>query len=170
MGSATLRNLDEGAAYIYCPTCRNNGTLNVPLRRQMHRIVCDLNPSHIFSFEQLQRASADMVPLSAIQVETPPKTAMAWKIFVVPATKEAIEARYPGRVMVTVGTILDALADDQLIFITGSEAAELKKRGLRSGLEIIAALNSYAQLEKERQEAVDEITKVKNLMRGMGIE
>jgi|SRR5579872_232110 len=170
MGSATLRPISDDLAYIYCPTCRQAGTPNTPLRRQMHVIVCSLNPSHQFSFEQLQRMNAEMVPMSAIQTETPNPMSVAWKIFVAPKTKEAIETRYPGRVIVTVATLLDALADDLVIFISGSEAADLKKRGLRNGVDIIAALNSFAQLEKERQEAISQLDKVRALLSSLGIE
>jgi hypothetical protein len=170
MGSANLRPLDEGAAYIYCPICRNNGTLNVPLRRQLHVIICTLNPGHQFSFEQLQRAHAEMTPMSAVLTETPNPTAIAWKVYVAPRTKESIESRFAGRVIVTVATLLDALADDQLIFITGTEADDLKKRGLNNGQAIIAALNSFAQLEKERGEAIKQLDQVRGMLGNLGLE
>ena len=170
MGSANLRPLSESDAYIYCPICQRSGTLNVPLRRQMHLIVCSLNPGHQFSFEQLQRAHAEMIPMSAILTETPNPTSIAWKIFVAPRTKESIESRFPGRVIVTVATLLDALADDQLIFITGSEAEDLKKRGLNNGQAIIAALNSFAQLEKERGEAIRQLDQVRGMLGNLGLE
>lgn len=170
MGSATLSPLAPDAAYIYCPLCRNNGTLNVPLRRQMHVIQCTLNAAHQFSFEQLQRAHAEMTPMSAVLTETPNPTSIAWKIYVAPRTKESIESRFPGRVIVTVATLLDALADDQIIFITGSEADDLKKRGLNNGAAIIAALNSFAQLEKERGEAIKQLDQVRGMLGNLGLE
>lgn len=170
MGSATLRPLDESLAYMYCPLCQRAGTPNVPLRRSMHQIVCTINPGHQFSFEQLQRAHAEMTPMSAVLTETPNPTSIAWKVFVAPKTKESIESRFPGRVIVTVATLLDALADDELIFITGAEAAELKKRGLHNGPAIIAALNSFAQLEKERGEAVKQLDQVRGMLGNLGLE
>ena len=170
MGSATLNTLQPDLAYIFCPACRNAGTPNVPLRRDMHVIRCVINPGHQFSFEQLQRVGADMAPMSAVLTETPNPTSIVWKIYVAPATKASIEERYPGRVIVTVATLLDALADDELIFITGAEAADLKKRGLRSGLDIISALNSFAQLEKERGEAIAQLDKVRGMLAGIGLE
>jgi len=170
MGSANLRPLSEGDAYIYCPSCQRAGTPNVPLRRSMHLIVCSLNAGHQFSFEQLQRAHAEMIPMSAVLTETPNPTSVKWPVFVAPRTKEAIEAKYVGRVIVTVATLLDALADDELIFITGSEAADLKKRGLNNGQAIIAALNSFAQLEKERGEAIKQLDQVRGLLGNLGLE
>lgn len=170
MGSATLRPLSDDQAYIYCPICRNAGTPNVPLRRSIHVISCTLNPGHQFSFEQLQRAHAEMTPMSAVLTETPNPTSIKWPVFVAPKTKEAIESRFPGRVIVTVATLLDALADDQIIFITGSEAEDLKKRGLNNGQAIIAALNSFAQLEKERGEAIKQLDQVRGLLGSIGME
>jgi hypothetical protein len=155
---------------MYCPVCQRAGTPNVPLRRQMHTIICTLNPGHQFSFEQLQRAHAEMTPMSAVLTETPNPTSIAWKIFVAPKTKESIEARFPGRIIVTIATLLDALADDQIIFITGSEAEDLKKRGLRNGTAIIAALNSFAQLEKERGEAIKQLDQVRGMLGNLGLE
>lgn len=170
MGSANLRPLDESMAYIYCELCKRAGTPNVPLRRQMHVIQCTLNPSHQFSFEQLQRMRAEMMPMSTVLTEVPNPTSIKWPVFVAPKTKEAIEARFPGRVIVTVATLLDALADDQIIFITGSEAEDLKKRGLNNGQAIIAALNSFAQLEKERGEAIKQLDQVRGLLGSLGVD
>jgi len=170
MGSAILRPLDESLAYIYCSICRNNGTPNVPLRRQMHQIVCSINPAHIFSWEQLQRTNPDMVPMSAVLTEQPSPTSIAWKIFVAPRTKETLETKLAGRIHVTIGTLLDSLADDQVIFIQGSEAAELKKRGMSNGATIISALNSYAQLEKDRTEAVAKLERLTQILRSVGVE
>ena len=170
MGSATLRPLDESMAYMHCPICQRAGTPNVPLRRSMHQIICTLNPGHQFSFEQLQRAHAEMTPMSAVLTETPNPTSIVWKVYVAPRTKESIESRFQGRVIVTVATLLDALADDQIIFITGSEAEDLKKRGLNNGQAIIAALNSFAQLEKERGEAIKQLDQVRGLLGSIGME
>jgi hypothetical protein len=170
MGSATLKIMDDGAAYMYCPICQRAGTPNVPLRRQMHTITCTLNAGHQFSFEQLRRMSAEMQPMSTMLTETPNPNSIVWKIYVAPRTKESIEERYPGRVIVTVATLLDALADDELIFITGAEAADLKKRGLRNGIDIIAALNSFAQLEKERGEAIAQLDRVRGMLSSLGVE
>lgn len=155
--------LDESQAYVHCPACRDNGTPNVPLKREMHKFCCPFQ--HTFDWLQLQRMHAEMVPMSAILKEQPNPTAIKWPVWVMPQTKTALEEKLAGRLYTTIGTMLDLLADDAILFIQGSEAAELRKRGLVNGSQILSALDSFKQMEKERSEAVERLERMQQMLR-----
>lgn len=167
--------LREDLAYIHCPLCRDaGGPSNVPLRRNTNLnlppFVCSLNPLHQFTFAQLQGAQAEMTPMSAVLQETPNPLAMRWQIWVMPKTKELLEQKWSGRLLTTIGTFLDLLAEDALLLIQGSEAVALRKRGLQNGSQILAALDSIQQLEKERQDALEKLKRMNELLREAGME
>jgi len=111
-----------------------------------------------------------MTPLSAVQQEAPNPLAVKWPVWVMPRTREALEHKFAGRLHTTLGTFFDLLADDAIIFIQSSEAVELKKRGLNSGSAIIAALDSYKELEKEREIAVKRLAQLLVTLRSSGVE
>lgn len=155
--------LDPALAYTYCPTCRLSGNAKSPLTRDMHNLRCALG--HTFTFGQLQQTGADMTPMSAIQPETPSITDVKWALWVNPRVKEKLEQKFPNRVILTVATLLAALADDQLVMITGEQGEKLRKEhGIKSGAEMLAALESMKQTEQERAEAVKELDKMQKLI------
>lgn len=158
-----VKPLDNALAYTYCPTCRLNGNARSPLVRQMHEIKCSLG--HSFTGGQLQSMLADMVPMQDIQPETPSITDEKWSIWINPKVRVRLEQKFPNRVIFTVATLLAALADDQLVMITGEQGEKLRKEhGIKSGAEMLAALESMKQTEQERAEAVKELDKMQKLI------
>ena len=61
-------------------------------------------------------------------------------------------------------SLLDALADDSVIFIQGAEVRELRKRGIQNGEQILAALNNAKETERQLQEAVDMIKQFRDAL------
>jgi len=160
-----VKPLDPSAAYVYCPICRNNGTPNSMLTRDMHILKCNFGHQFdVTDFASLAAAQPDMTPMSAILDERPDDRAIRWPIFVLPETKEAFECKFAGRVHITLGTYLSALTDDRIVIIDGEQAAMLKKRGLNNGAQIVSALDGMAKAEKERDEAVAQLDKLLNAL------
>lgn len=161
-----VKELQADLAYVYCPTCRQQGTVNSHLRRDMQTVRCQFGHSwDTSSFRQLLAQHPDMTPESEIVIEQPPPTAIAWKIFVIPETKAALERKFAGRLHVTMGTLCDALASDSVIFIDGNDADKLRAKGLRNGASIVSSIESATQLERERDEAIRKLDQVLGMLR-----
>src|SRR5882724_684991 len=112
-----VKELDQALAYVYCPTCRLTGNDKAPLTRNMHQLQCQFG--HTFTGAQVTAMMADMVPMQAVQPETPSITDIKWTIWVNPKVKEKLEHKFPNRLIFTIATLLAALADDTLVMITG---------------------------------------------------
>ena len=160
--------LREDLAYVYCFACRDAGTPNVPLRRNTNLnlppFVCSINPMHQFTFAQLQQHSAEMTPMAAVMQEQINAASVKWAIWVMPNTKALLEQKWSGRIYTSVATLLDALADDSVIFIQGVEVKELRKRGIQNGEQILAALNNAKETERQLQEAVEMIKQFRDAL------
>jgi hypothetical protein len=161
-----VRELDQGLAYTFCPTCRLAGNPKSPLARDMHQLKCALG--HSFTGAQLQAMYADMVPMASIQPEVPSITDVKWSIWINPKVKEKLEQKFPNRIIFTVATLLAALADDSLVMITGEQGEKLRKEyQVKSGAEIIAKFESLKQCEEERDSAVKELDKFQKMMQAV---
>lgn len=159
--------LDQGLAYTWCPVCRQNGNERSPLQRDGHVIKCGFG--HQLSGADLQRFGADMVKAGEIFHEQPTITDIAWKIFVNPKVKEKLEAKFAGRIMITLGTFLAALADDSIVMITGEQASELRKLGVHNGGEMLSAIKQAKETERELGEAVSQIEKFMVVLKAAGV-
>ena len=94
-----------------------------------------------------------MVKANEIFHEQPTITDMKWGIFVNPSVKAKLEQKFAGRIMVTLGTFLAALADDAMVMITGEQAAELRKLGVHNGQEMLAVIKQAKETERELDDA-----------------
>ena len=159
-----VKSLDQSRAYVLCPVCRQNGNPDVPMTRNMHLFICPFQ--HSLSWQQLEGMGADMEKMEGtVVVEQPNANAMAYKIYMMPATWAAINKKFAGRLHATLGVFMDLLADDSVVLITGPDAVKLKLKGLNTSAQIVAALESSSQMEKERDEAVANLEKFQNLLR-----
>lgn len=159
--SNILRQLDPDGAYIYCPACRNQGNPTSPLRREMHMLKCSFGHQwDTTKFASLAAQRPEMTPMSDMLIEQPPETAVAWKIHIIPEYRQQFELKFAGRVHATLNTLIAALCSDSVIFVDGEAAAKLKQRGLGNGASIVQALESMDQMERERDEAVSNLSKL----------
>ena len=172
-----VTSLDSSAMYIYCRVCAANGNPKSPLRREMDTVKCALghtmqgSTSMTASHGELPAtASMDMVKANEIFLEQPTITDMKWPIFVNPKVKEKLESKFSGRLMITLGTYLAALADDSMIILTGEEAAKLRKLGVHNGKEMLASIEGGKIAERERDEAVASVTKFMGVLKAAGVE
>jgi hypothetical protein len=166
-----IKELQQDLAYMYCPSCRQQGTVNSHLRREMQTVRCQFGHSwDTTSFRQLLAQHPDMTPMSELCIEQPSPNTSPWKIFVTPETRQAFETKFAGRVFVTMGTFIAALCSDEIIFVDGEAAGKLKAKGLGTGASIVAAIESATQLERERDDAIKRLTELMGLLKNAGIE
>jgi hypothetical protein len=163
-----IPTLDQSLVYTWCPTCRMQGNPRSPLTREMHAIKCSLG--HQFTGQQLQAMGADMVKAGEVYTEQPTITDIKWSIFVNPKVREKLESKFSGRLMITLGTYLAALADDSMIILTGEEAAKLRKLGVHNGKEMLASIEGGKIAERERDEAVKSVEKFMGVLKAAGVE
>jgi hypothetical protein len=159
--------LDQGKAYTWCPICRQNGNSQSPILRDGHVLKC--NFGHQLSGSDLQRFGADMVKSTEIFLEQPTITDVAWKIFINPAVKTKLETKFSGRIMITIATLLAALADDSMVMITGEQAAELRKLGIHNGAEILSSVKQSKETARERDEAIQQVERFMNMIKAAGV-
>lgn len=173
-----VRPLDQSQLYTYCETCAANGNPKSPLRREMDTIQCGLGHRmssaasmtvRPFSGDLPETASMSMVKLVDYQPESPNQTDVAWKIFVHPDVKAKIESKFAGRVIVTLGTFLAAIADGSIVMIMNEDARKLKAMGVSNGRDMVAAMESTKQTEKERDDAVQQIERFQQILKAAGV-
>lgn len=165
-----LRPIDQGQSYIYCPTCRTNGNPKSMLSRDMHRVSCMFGHQWDLSgFRQLLAQQPDMAKMEELLVEQPDPRCVRWTVYVLPETKEALEHKLVGRLHATTGVLMAALASDEVIFLTGEPAAKLKKKGLNTGEQIVAALDGVAQMEADRDAAIKRLETLTAMLRNAGV-
>ena len=147
--------LEEHRSYIYCPTCEMQGHEGVEMRKDGHRFVCPLQ--HELDIHTVQRLVASgrklhMIPLRVI--ENPSPNMVEKKFWIHPATYELLKEKFAGRMIVTMDTFFNLLADGNVMFIIGEDVAKLRGLGLHKPQDIIAALEGM----KEREEFVRALT------------
>ncbi len=162
-----VKELDQSKVYAYCPNCRANGNPSVPLSRDMHVMRCPFG--HQISGEQLIQSGADMVKSGEIFPEQPTITDIKWSIWVNPKVKERLEQKFAGRIMITVATLLAALSDDALVMITGEQAAKLRAEGIKSGAEMLSAVEMSKETARNLVEANSQIEKFMGMLRQVQI-
>lgn len=161
-----VKSLDSSSAYIYCPTCRDGGTPNSMLSRDVNRVKCQFGHEwDTSSFRALLSRRPAMAQMDEILIEQPPATAMAWKIMVLPETREAFEKKFHGRVYITLGTFLSALCEDSLLILSGDDVLKLRSKGITTSAQVIAALEGVEQLERDRARAIEQLDKMMNTLR-----
>ena len=110
-----------------------------------------------------------MVKADDIFPETPTLTDIKWPVWINPKVKERIEQKFHGRVMITVATYLAAIADDSIVLITGEQAKKLRDHGIKNGAEMVALAESVKQLEKEKDEAIQQILRFQDILKQAGV-
>ena len=162
MATNLVPPLDQAQAQIYCPVCDANGTPSVPLVREMHICKCPFGHQYQSVADAVNRG-AKMIPMPLN--EQPPITSIKWQIWVHPKVKELLEQRYRGRLIATLDVLMSSLADGNVLIMSGPDVAKLKARGLNNGAQIVAALESQDQFEKERQQLMDKMAKYEEIFR-----
>jgi hypothetical protein len=159
-----LPRLDESRSYIYCPTCETYGNNEIEMRKDGHRFVCPLNHElDIHTVQKMVKAGRKlhMVPLQVTEVP-PPGHVKASDFWIHPDTLAILKQKFAGRIIVTMDTFFNMLCDPDLVFISGVDAAELKKYGLRTGKDIIAMANGQKELEETHRALIERLTPIFN--------
>jgi hypothetical protein len=175
MATNPVQPLDDSQLYVYCEVCKQNGNPQSPLVRAMNEVQCRFGHKFSgslmmtvrqFSGDQPDTANMSMVPLPLN--EQPPLTSEKWitpPIWVHPKVKAMLLEKYKGRWIATLDSVFGALADGNVLIITGAEVAKLKKKGISNGSQVVAALESLDQSNRERDEAVKELDKFREMLR-----
>lgn len=163
--------LDEHRAYIYCPTCQSIGNPEVELARDTYQFRCMFGHSWDYGTLQKMIENGQVVRMIKTQIiEQPSDHAKPYKVYMAPGTWEKINQRYAGRLHVTLGTVMDALADESIIFIDGPDVVELKQLGIKSGKDIISALKSARELEQQISTLQKQLDMLAPLLKVAGLE
>lgn len=157
--------LDERRSYIYCPVCAQNGT-KAELRREQHMMLCPF--AHAFEYSMIQQMMKSGNPPEMLKteiVEQPSEHAEKVGVWMHPRTWQLLQERYKGRLWVTLGTTMDALADGSIIFITGEDATKLRAAGIKSSKDMVAMAESRKDIEQQiadQQKIIDKLTPILN--------
>jgi hypothetical protein len=163
--------LDEHRAYIYCPTCASMGNPGVELGRDTYQFRCMFGHSWDYSAIQKMVESGQVVRMvKAVVIEKPSDHSRPYQVFMVPATWEKLTQKFSGRLHVTLGTVMDALADDSIIFIEGKDVQEMKTYGIKTGKDIIAAVKSAREMEKQIADLQRQIDLLAPILRAAGLQ
>jgi len=161
--------LDQNLAYVFCPHCRQQGTPNTPLTRDgTGAIKCQFGHGP-FDGNSLVATGAEMVKSSTLYTEQPTITDVKWPIWVNPEIKTKLERKFAGRHMVTIATFLAALSDDSIVLITGEQAMELRKLGVKNGAEMLAVVKSAKETESQLQDANKTIERFMTMVHAAGV-
>lgn len=161
--------LDDHRAYMYCPMCAINGQ-KVELRRDQQKLLCPL--SHTFEYSMIQQMMKSGNPPEMIKtevIEKPSEHAEKFGVWMHPNTWKLLNERYKGRLLVTLGTVMDALADGSIIFITGEDALKLKAVGVNGSKDMVAMAESRKQLEQEMADQRKIIDKLQPILQAAGV-
>lgn len=163
--------LDERRAYIFCPTCQSTGNSEVELTRDTYQFRCMFGHSWDYAALQKMIENGQVVRMIKTQViERPSDHAKPYQVYMAPGTWEKINQRYSGRLHVTLGTVMDALADESIIFIDGPDVVELKTLGIKSGKDIISALKSAREMEQQISTLQKQLDMLAPLLRAAGLQ
>jgi hypothetical protein len=174
----TLTPLNPAAAYIYCPDCAKNGTPGVMLKRnQVNELSCAFGHKPVVTAIQSGAATslgtvggaAEMSPFSTVMRESPDSTWVKWPVWVHPQVRALIESKFPDNWIHSVATLLAAFADGSLLIITGDEARKIKDHGAKNGAQIVSALEATKQAQKERDDAVQQLDRLQQVLKAAGI-
>src|SRR4029077_14969287 len=95
--------------------------------------------------------------------------AVKWPIWVMPATKQRLEERFSGRVIVTLLTIMAAIADDSVIFIEGDDAHKLRDMGIINGKQMLVVAEKSKELEEQLAEMNRKLAMLAPLLKEAGV-
>ena len=161
--------LDDRRAYMFCPLCAINGT-KTELRREQHLMLCGLG--HAFEYAMIQQMMKSGNPPEMIKteiIEKPSDHAEKVGVWMAPGTWKLLQERYHGRLWVTLGTVMDALADGSIIFITGEDAKKLRDMGVKSSKDMVAMAEGSKQLEEQMKQQQAVIDKLQPILAAAGV-
>lgn len=170
-----LPELNPELGYIYCPACQMNGTPNIMMKRDQHQLKCpyghtmDAAPKNADEMEQRKAIGASMVGMGELMKESPSITSVKWPIWVHPKVREALERKFPQNLWHTLETMMAALADGSVIFITGPEAIKLRAHGITNGVSALAMAEAMDQAEKDRIAAIKRLNELQDMLKAAGV-
>lgn len=141
---------------FYCPGCERQGIPNVELVRgqpEIHIFRCSVG-GHAYTYDQLRTLGAKMV--TAQLAYTPPPTYVKGHVFLPPELWAKFCQKYPQQVSPTMESIISLLMDDDLILVSGEQARELKKLGVKTGADMLETAKSNQALSVTNEDLVRE--------------
>ena len=150
---------------MFCPRCQIDSGNKVELRRDMYMFRCSFG--HAYDGPQLEAMHPEMIKLQLQEQINP--NAVKLIVWAMPKVKQALEEKFVGRLNVTLATVCENLVNDEVIFIDGKEAAELRRLGLKNGATVLAAVKAAKEQELENQELQKQISLLAPILRAAGI-
>jgi hypothetical protein len=176
MATNPVQPLDDSQLYVYCEVCKQNGNPQSPLVRAMNEVQCrfghKFSGSLMMTVRQFSGDVPDTAHMDMVKTpinERPPLTSVKFTVWLHPKAIEGLQRRYPANLIATTDSVLSALADGNVLILSGPEVAKLHKRGIRNGTQIVASIEAMENSNKERDEAVRELEKLRELLRAVGV-
>jgi hypothetical protein len=163
--------LDQSRAYIYCPTCSAQNNPEVELSRDTYQFRCPFG--HAWDYGAIQRMiqNGQVVQMVKTQViERPSDHAKPFQVYMAPGTWERLNLKFSGRLFVTLGTVMDALADDSIIFIDGPDVQEMKLYGIKTGKDIVASIKAAKEMEEQVRNLQKQLDLLAPILRAAGLQ
>jgi hypothetical protein len=163
--------LDQNLSYIYCPSCMKEGE-KVRLTRDQHLHRCPFGHGP-FDNKQLGaiRARGGLVEMEKYKViEQPPDYAEKFSVWCNPEVWKVLQEKYEGRFIATMVTMLEALADDSIVFIDGVDAKRLREMGVKNGVEMRALVEKQKELEGTLDAQKALLDRLKPILNAAGLD
>ena len=176
MATNRVAPLDDNSLYVYCETCKANGTPNSPLIRSMNEVQCQFghkfSGSMMMSVRPFSGDSPDTAHMSMVPMplnEQPPPTSEKWTVWIHPKVRAMLEHKYKGRLIATLDSIFGCLADGNVLILEGKDVAKLKKRGASNGAQVIALIETMDGIEVENRQLRAQVEKYESVFRAAGV-
>jgi hypothetical protein len=158
------------SAMMNCPTCRNLGRITgntallaVELMRDMDMIRC--SNGHTFpNYNELMAMNPDLIKMAPQDKRQP--TDVKVEFWIDGTVYEKYRLKYPLSQNANVESILRLfILEEEPVIIDGSQAKELRKRSIRNGQEMLAALSSSGELQTEIDGLKTEIKTLRGMLK-----
>jgi hypothetical protein len=176
MATNRVAPLDDSQLYVYCPTCQSNGNPKSPLIRVMDSVKCQFG--HPFqgsmmmtvpAFSGLQPDTAQMSMVEMPRDEQPPVTSEKWTVWIHPKVRGMLQQKYRGRLIATLDSMFGCLADENVLILSGQDVGKLRKRGIKNGAQVIAAIEAMDSMGNENKQLRERVEQFESLLKAVGV-
>lgn len=157
-------------AMMFCPLCRKVGQNEVELftENPEYDVFRCANQAHAFpNYLQLMEMNPDKIKL--IPQEKPQAGDVKAEFWIDKEILSRFEAMYPNQKNATVQSILSCFLYGTPIIIDGVQAKKLKELGVKTGAEVLSAIEVGKTLEGELANTQEKLAMLQGILQGAGV-
>lgn len=157
-------------AMMMCPLCRKVGQNEVELftENPEYDVFRCANQAHAFpNYLDLMAMNPDKIKL--IPHEKPQAGDVKAEFWIDKEILSRFEAMYPNQKNATVASILSCFLYGQPIIIDGVQAKKLKELGVKTGAEVLSAIEVGKTLEGELANTQEKLSMLQGILQGAGV-